>query len=116
MAGSAPTPHHADQLGLEPTVSADATERTQIFKSVKTFYDTRSRLVHGAALKEKHHRALAMVHEMRGYVRTLLASFVDLAASDQPSYSKAFFAEQLDLVLQDEEARQRLRDDLGLGH
>jgi hypothetical protein len=95
-------------------LAADSAERGRIYQSVKTFYDARSKLVHGGALKAKHHKAIAQVHELRGYVRQLLEALVRLAASTSPKYDRAFFSEKLDIVLQDEDARQSLRADLGV--
>jgi hypothetical protein len=95
-------------------LAADGAERGKIFQSVKTFYDTRSKLVHGGALKAKHRAAISQVDELRSYMRQLLEAFVRLAASTSPKYDGAFFSERLDIVLQDERARQSLRADLGV--
>lgn len=95
-------------------LAANASEREEVFKAMKSFYDVRSKLVHGGALKPKHTALLKDVSVLRSYVRRLLAAFVTLAVSGSTQYDRKFFAERLDLVLQDEEGRRRLRSDLGL--
>jgi hypothetical protein len=90
------------------------TERGELLKLMKEFYDTRSKLVHGAGLREKHRRCLAQVDELRSLVRRLLRSFVAFAANPPDTYNKAFFNEQLDVALVDATKREDLRTALGL--
>jgi hypothetical protein len=82
--------------------------RAHVFESMKLFYDTRSRIVHGQPLRPKHADMLAQVEEARDYVRRLLCAFVPIAARSAPTYDKKFFDTGLDIVLQDERARRRL--------
>lgn len=93
--------------------SSDA-ERAQMLKTMKDFYDTRSKLVHGAALKQKHHNCLQQVDDLRSFVRRLLRAFVALAANPPEIYNKAFFNERLDTALIDATEREALRTALGL--
>jgi hypothetical protein len=89
-------------------------ERAELLKTIKDFYDTRSKLVHGAALKQKHHTQLAKIDELRAIVRRLLRSFVTFAASPPGAYDRQFFTEKLDQALVNAEERERLRAALGL--
>lgn len=89
-------------------------ERAQMLKTMKDFYDTRSKLVHGAALKAKHHQCLQRVDDLRALVRKLLRAFVTLAANPPEMYSKAFFNERLDMALIDATEREKLRAALAL--
>jgi hypothetical protein len=88
--------------------SSDA-ERAQMLKTMKVFYDTRSTLVHGDALKPKHHQCLEGVDDLRSLVRKLLRAFVTLAANPSAIYNKTFFEEQLDMALVDATEREKLR-------
>ena len=78
------------------------------------FYDTRSRLVHGGQLKEKHQLYLTKIEDLRVLVRRLLRSFVTFAATPPETYDRRFFAEQLDPALVDAAEREKLRTALGL--
>lgn len=60
-------------------LAASDAERAQMLKTMKDFYDTRSKLVHGSALKPKHHQCLQQVDDLRSLVRRLLRAFVALA-------------------------------------
>jgi hypothetical protein len=92
----------------------DSSERVSMFTAMKSFYDTRSKLVHGGALKKRHTDVLADVQTARAYARDLLSAFVRLAAVPNPSYGRQFYIEKLDSSLQDEEARLALQQVLGL--
>jgi len=89
-------------------------ERGRLFKLMKDFYDTRSKLVHGARLRGKHQRCLRQVDELRSLIRMLLRSFVKFAVNPQEKYNKAFFNECLDVALVDATERENLRTALGL--
>jgi hypothetical protein len=89
-------------------------ERGELFNLMKAFYDTRSRIVHGADLKSKHQHHLAKVEVLRSLVRRLLRSFVAFAVSPPNHYSKNFFKERLDVALLDAIEREKLRASLGL--
>jgi hypothetical protein len=89
-------------------------QRAALLKTVKSFYDTRSRIVHGGRLGTKHHSLLATVDDLRHIVRRLLRSFVRFAASDANNLGKKFFVEELDAALLDPNQRDALRHTLRL--
>jgi hypothetical protein len=93
--------------------SSDA-ERGQLLKAMKDFYDTRSKLVHGAGIKAKHQHCLEQVDELRSLVRRLLRAFVGFAANPSQTYNKEFFHVRLDIALVDATEREKLRTALGL--
>ena len=95
-------------------LSPNDAERGRLLKLMKEFYDTRSKLIHGAGLKEKHKRCLERVDDLRSLVRPLLRSFVAYAANPPGTYTKAFFNEQLDAALVNATERDNLRVVLGL--
>jgi hypothetical protein len=68
--------------------------------------------VHGATLRAKQLRTLEQTDNARDFIRRLLLAFVRLAASPSPTYSRKFFDERLDGVLQDEQSRRRLIQEL----
>lgn len=95
-------------------LAPDDNERVRLFKLIREFYDTRSKIVHGGSLKSTHQKHLANVEELRSLVRRLLRSFVAFAVSPSGGYSKQFFKEQLDAALLDATEREKLRGALGL--
>ena len=94
--------------------SGDA-ERSGVLEALRDFYGTRSAIVHGGRLGEKHQIRLGRVDELRSLVRRLLRSFVGFAAATGDDvYNKAFFKEHLDAALVDNAQREKLRRALGL--
>jgi hypothetical protein len=89
-------------------------ERGDLYKLMREFYDTRSRIVHGGSLNSKHRDCLANVEELRSHVRRLLRSFVAFAVNPPDNYSKSFFKERLEIALLDATEREKLRSALGL--
>jgi len=89
-------------------------QRSDLLKLMKDFYDTRSKLVHGAHLKEKHQSLLRRVDDLRSIVRQLLRAFVAFAVMPGRDYGKAFWGEQLDATLVNSAEREKLRATLGL--
>ena len=95
-------------------LASDHKERVRLFKLMREFYDTRSKIVHGGTLKPAHQQHLANVEELRSLVRRLLKSFVTFAVKPPDGYSKKFFKEQLDAALLDATEREKVRTALGL--
>ncbi len=95
-------------------LAATDEQRATMLKTVKGFYDARSRIVHGAHLRTKHRASLAAVDDLRDLVRRLLRSFVLFAADDARHVDKKFFKEDLDAALVDANRRDKLRRLLGL--
>lgn len=95
-------------------LGSDGAQRAQVFEDMKAYYDLRSKLVHGASLKEKHRALLADTERLRKHVRTLLRAFVKLATTENHGYSKQWFDRDLDTALQVDADRSALRAALGL--
>ena len=89
-------------------------ERSTLLKLLKEFYDTRSKVIHGAHIKAKHQTLLQRVDELRNIVKRLLIAFIRLANSKPAEYGKGFWQEKLDGVLVNAVERQKLRAALGL--
>ncbi len=89
-------------------------ERAALFQELKSFYDARSRLVHGGELEKKHHAIIDNVDVLRIRVRRLLRCFVALAARGTGAYTKKFFKQELDSTLLDASKREALRRALRL--
>ena len=85
-----------------------------LMKLLKDFYDTRSTVVHGANLREKHHTLLRRVDELRNIVRRLLVAFIRLGNTKPSEHGKKFWKEKLDGVLMNTVEREKLRVALGL--
>jgi hypothetical protein len=88
--------------------------RGELFESMRQFYDTRSRIVHGGNLKPKHRDDLGRIEELRSLVRQLLRSFIAFAVNPPTGYNKRFFEERLDAALLNAVEREKLRAALGL--
>ena len=84
-------------------------ERSTILEVMKTFYDARSRVVHGDHLEAKHSAALAAVDDLRDFLRRLLRAFVLLAADDTRPFAKKSFERDLDATLVSEVGREGVR-------
>ena len=95
-------------------LAATDEQRATLLKTVKGFYDARSRIVHGGRLGKKQSASLAAVDDLRDLVRRLLQSFVLFAADGARHVDKRFFAEDLDAALVDASRRDKLRELLGL--
>jgi hypothetical protein len=89
-------------------------ERVALLKSVKDFYDARSKLVHGAKLRQKHREVIANVDDVRSLLRRLLAGLVLLASNPSHDFDHSFFQNDLDATLLDRGRQQRLRRTLGI--
>jgi len=88
-------------------LAANDTKRVDLFRSLREFYDTRSTLVHGAPLKDKHRQRLEKIDDLLAIVRRLLRAFVTFAATPAPGYKSLF--KQLDAELLDAAKREKLR-------
>ena len=95
-------------------IAASDEDRASLFTQLKSFYDTRSRLVHGGRLSKKHSNSLASIGVLQELVRQLLRSLVLFAADDHRPVSKRLWAEELDATLMNASSRQALRDLLQL--
>jgi hypothetical protein len=89
-------------------------DRGTLFKLMRDFYDTRSKIVHGASLREKQQRLLHRMDELRSVVRQLIRSFVSFAHAPTEGYDRAFWRDGLDVALLDAAEREKLRAALGL--
>jgi hypothetical protein len=92
----------------------DDDERVGIFEWMKSYYDTRSRVVHGDTLSGKHRRHLADQEALREMVRRLLVGFLRLTISTEHAFDKTFFKKKLDSALLHNESRSDLRVAMGL--
>jgi ABC-type phosphate transport system auxiliary subunit len=88
-------------------------EQAGLFESLREFYDTRSRVVHGTPLKKKHKERLNSVDELRAIVRTLLRGLIHLTVQGHERLTRAFFERQLDAELIRTEVREELRRAMG---
>lgn len=92
-------------------LGANDNERVVIFDTVRRFYDTRSKVVHGGDLGDEQIKDIQNHQVLLNYVRRLLVGFLQLAANGK--MTKLFY-EELDAVLQHEERRRQLRLSMGM--
>jgi len=89
-------------------------ERSSLLKLLKDFYDTRSKVIHGAHLRPKHHTLLQRIEELRQIVTRLLVAFIHLSDTKPQEYGRGFWQEKLDGALVNAGERDKLRAALGL--
>ena len=82
-----------------------------IFDRMRSYYDTRSKIVHGSQLREKHQSDLQNQEPLLQWTRLLLLGFLQLA--DRGLLDDAFY-DDLDAALLHEEKRGQLRTRMGL--
>lgn len=91
-------------------LAADDEERVTIFREMRTFYDTRNKVVHGGLFETRHTAALQNYERLIDIVRQMLAGFVRATASG--NFPEDFY-EELDAVLQHNARRAALRASFG---
>lgn len=89
-------------------------ERVAIFEQMRGYYDTRSRVVHGDRLRNKHRQHLEDQQALRDMVRRLLVGFIRLTISSGHSFGKTFFKQRLDSSLLHGRRRAELLVAMGL--
>jgi hypothetical protein len=117
-----------DMIGLEALVGSDQelafkvatrvsgllagtdADRVDLFQRLKSFYRTRSQIVHGGDLGVAHHDNLRREPELRDILRRLVAGFLHLSESTKWRPTHRFVEEQMDEVLLDAQRRSALRD------
>ena len=77
-------------LRVAALLAANDDERGTLFNLMRDFYDARSKIVHGAHLKDKQQKLLQRIEELRGVVRRLLRSFVVFAEAPREGYTRRF--------------------------
>jgi len=95
-------------------LSENDAERVALFERIRSFYGTRSRLVHGDALKPRHLADIQREPELRDVVRRLLRGFLNLAESET-LYPSRRFVDTLDVKLLDGSTRDRIREAMDAG-
>jgi Apea-like HEPN len=95
-------------------LAGDDIERVEIFGEMRTFYDTRSKVVHGGTLAAKHRAHLKNYPALRNYVRRLLLAYMHLATTSGHAYDPDSLRRSLDTILQDAQQRSALRAAMGL--
>ena len=90
-------------------LAADDDTRVTYFNSMKAYYQTRSRIVHGSSLNNKDRELIRNDQPLRSVVRQLLMGFLHLAESTQIPLGKSFYEQRLDGDLLHPEKRSDLR-------
>lgn len=93
-------------------LARDDNERVALFNRMKSYYDTRSKIVHGTPLKEKQLRVVQNPEDLIGIVRQLLVAFLHLIESG--SLPTTEFRGNIDAALQHSQQRDELRKRMGL--
>ena len=94
-------------------LAADDEQRVELYERVSDFYHTRSRIVHGGALKPKERETANDVPALRQIVRRLVMAFLTLIPQERFASPKKF-KEKVDCILLHTEHRNELRRAMGL--
>jgi hypothetical protein len=86
-------------------------ERVDIFDRMRSYYDTRSKIVHGSQLRTRHQADLQNDEPLLQWTRSLLMGFLQLA--DRGILDDAFY-DALDAAILHEERRGQLRTQMGI--
>ena len=89
-------------------------ERVALFERIRSFYDIRSKLVHGKTLTAARQQQLLSEPELRDIARRLLLGFVRLTESPEFEPRDDFAEKRLDAILLDGENRATLRAAIGV--
>lgn len=88
-------------------LESGSTRRIAMFRDLSSFYNVRSRIVHGSRLTSKEHQIVDREPELRMIVRRLLRGL--LASAGTPfDPTQAFLGNKLDEILLSERARKQL--------
>jgi hypothetical protein len=79
---------------------------------VKSYYDARSKIVHGTPLREKQLKVVQNPEDLIGIVRQLLVAFLRLIGSGRLPTEE--FRSELDAALQHSQRRDEIRRQMGL--
>jgi hypothetical protein len=90
-------------------LARDDDERVALFKEMRVYYDTRSKIVHGGDLKEKHLQVLRDLSPLMQTLRRLLVGFLRLADGNSRFNLRKLLAEEIDSILLHSAEREELR-------
>lgn len=89
-------------------------ERVAIFRMMKLIYETRSTIVHGGELKDKHRAVLNDLTPLTDIVRRLLLGFLRLATGRSSFNNRSRLLNDIDGMLLHSKSRDELRQAMGL--
>lgn len=87
-------------------------ERVELFRALKRFYTTRSRLVHGDKTKDADHQLILDDAPLRSVTRRMLVAFINLLAGGETINNSLY--QELDTVLLHRQTREALRKRAGI--
>ena len=92
----------------------DDASRVKYLRDMKSYYHTRSAIVHGSRVKVNDTKLINDDEPLRAILRDLLAGFLHLAESSDYTVGKQFYDEQLDEILLHASHRDKLRSEMQL--
>src|SRR5262249_38882947 len=101
-------------IRLAGLLAADDDERQRIYQTVKKYYDVRSKIVHGAELKEKHLALIRDPGELVHLLRRTLLAFLQISTGPSLFNSRDKLNQSLDILLLHAKERDELRGAMGL--
>lgn len=100
-------------LRVSGLIAQDDGERVRIYDRVRSFYSTRSVLVHGSPLKARNVEDVNAEAELRDLLRRLIRGFLNLLLST--AYASSSLVEGLDRLLLDQKRRADIQRDMAVG-
>lgn len=92
----------------------DDASRVKYLRDMKSYYHTRSAIVHGSRVKVNDTKLINDDEPLRAILRDLLVGFLHLAESSDYTVGKKFYDEQLDEILLHASHRDKLRSEMQL--
>ena len=92
----------------------DDGSRVKYLRDMKSYYHTRSAIVHGSRVKVNDTKLINDDEPLRAILRDLLVGFLHLAESSDYTVGKKFYDEQLDEILLHASHRDKLRSEMQL--
>jgi hypothetical protein len=89
-------------------------DRIALYKAMKLYYETRSKIVHGGELKDKNRPVLEDSSQLMDVVRRLLLGLLRLATGPSRFNSRKTISEDIDGILLHSRDREELRQAMGL--
>jgi hypothetical protein len=99
---------------ISSLLASDDDERLALFEAVKSYYDLRSKIVHGSSLRTAERALVDDDAELRDIVRRVVRAVIYATAHADIRLTDKYIDKRLDRALLDTEARQDLREALGL--
>ncbi|HEY6679099.1 MAG TPA: hypothetical protein VI411_09390 [Actinomycetota bacterium] len=99
---------------ISSLVASDEDERLAVFEAMRRYYDVRSKIVHGSDLRPAERAIVDDDSDLRAIVRRFVRTVIFSTVHSGFRLTDSYIDEQVDRALLNTQARQELREALGL--